>query len=157
MSSPNLEQIVADMRAAGKRVTDQRLAVLAILAESYPRHLDASEIYERTRQTVPKMNLASVYRTLKMMKELNLVDEMAVDDGGRRYGLKRASEQYHLVCSQCDQVIAVTSPLLDRLQQLRQELAQDLPFVVDNVEVHLIGHCEGKGLHCKWSDNGESR
>jgi Fur family ferric uptake transcriptional regulator len=152
MSSPNLDNAIADMRAAGKRMTAQREAVLAILAQEYPRHLDAAQIFERARESVPRMNLASVYRTLKVLKELNLVDETSVDDGGRRYGLKRAGAQYHLVCSQCDQVIAVSSPLLSQLQQLRQELAQELPFVVDNLEVNLIGHCDGGETACKWSD-----
>ena len=152
MSTPNLESTIAELRAAGKRMTAQRQAVLAILAQEYPRHLDAAEVFERARESVPRINLASVYRTLKVLKELNLVDEMAVDDGGRRYGLKPTSEQFHLVCSQCDQVIAVSNPLLEQLQQLRQELARELPFVVDDMEVNLIGHCDGGETSCRWSD-----
>lgn len=152
MSSPSLDSAIADMRAAGKRMTTQREAVLAILTQTYPRHLDAAEIFEQARRSVPKINLASVYRTLKVLKELDLVDEMPMEDGGRRYGLKRAGDQYHLVCRQCDQVIAVSSPLLKELQQLRQELAQELPFVIDDLEVNLIGHCDGGETSCELSD-----
>lgn len=152
MSSPNLDSAIAYMRAAGKRMTAQREAVLAILAQEYPRHLHAAEIFEQARHSVPRINLASVYRTLKVLKELDLVDELSVDDGGRRYGLKRATEQYHLVCSQCDQVIAVSSPALEQLQRLREELARVLPFVVDSLEVNLIGHCDGAEASCQWSD-----
>lgn len=153
MSTPDIDSAIADLRAAGKRMTSQREAVLTVLTEEYPRHLDATEIFEQAQESVPKINLASVYRTLKVLKELDLVDEMAVDDGGRRYGLKPASEQFHLVCSQCDQVISVSNPLLKQLQQLRQELAQELPFVVDDLEVNLIGHCDGDKASCEWSDN----
>ncbi|RME47417.1 MAG: transcriptional repressor [Chloroflexi bacterium] len=152
MSSSTLDGAIAGLRAAGKRMTAQREAVLAILAEAYPRHLDAAEIFEQARRSLPRINLASVYRTLKVLKELGLVDEISVDDGGRRYGLKRATEQqYHLVCSQCDQVIAVSSPVLE---QLREELAKVLPFVVDDLEVNLIGHCDGGETTCKWNASG---
>lgn len=152
MSTPDLDSAIAGLRAAGKRMTPQREAVLSILAHEYPRHLDATEVFERARQSVPKINLASVYRTLKVLKELDLVDELAVEDGGRRYGLKPASEQFHLICSQCDQVIAVSNLLLKQLQQLRQELARELPFIVDDVEVNLIGHCDGGESSCRWSE-----
>lgn len=153
MSSPTLDSAIADMRAAGKRLTTQRETVLAILAREYPRHLEAAEIFEQARHSLPKINLASVYRTLKVLKDLNLVDEMALDDGGRHYGLKSASEQFHLVCSQCDQVISVSDTLLAQLQQLREIVSQELPFVVDDLEVNLIGHCDGGEASCKWSDN----
>lgn len=152
MSAPDIDSAIADLRAAGKRMTSQREAVLAVLTQQYPRHLDATEIFEQAQESVPKINLASVYRTLKVLKELDLVDEMTVDDGGRRYGLKPASDQFHLVCSQCDQVIAISNPLLKQLQQLRQELAQELTFVVDDLEVNLIGHCDGDKTSCEWSD-----
>ena len=152
MSSPNLESAIADLRSAGKRVTTQRETVLTILAQEYPRHLDAAEIFERARISVPRINLASVYRTLKVLKKLDLVDETPVDDGGRRYGLKRASEQYHLVCHECDQVIAVSSPILKELQHLRQELGRELPFVVDGLEVSLVGHCDIGETPCRWND-----
>ncbi len=151
MSISTLDGAIAGLRAAGKRMTAQREAVLAILAEAYPRHLDAAEIFEQARRTLPRINLASVYRTLKVLKELGLVDEISVDDGGRRYGLKRATEQYHLVCSRCDQVIAVSSPVLKQLEQLREELAKALPFVVDDLEVNLIGHCDAGEASCKWN------
>jgi Fe2+ or Zn2+ uptake regulation protein len=75
-----------------------------------------------------------------------------VDDGGRRYGLHRANSEYHLMCSQCDQVIAVSSELSQQLAQLRRELGQVLPFVIDEVEVNLIGHCGGG--ECRWP-NGD--
>lgn len=155
MSSPSLDSAIADMRAAGKRMTVQREAVLAILAQAYPRHLDAAEIFEEAQCSLPKINLASVYRTLKVLKQLDLVDEMAMNGGRRRYGLKRASEQYHLVCSHCDEVIAVSGPLLKQLQQLWEGLAHELPFVVDDLEVNLIGHCDGDVSLCKWSDGDQ--
>lgn len=153
MSSFTLDSAIADLRAAGKRMTAQRGTVLAVLAREYPRHLDAAEIFEEARRSLPRINLASVYRTLKVLKELNLVDEVPVGEGGRRYGLRRATEQYHLVCSQCDQVIAVSSPVLEQLERLRQELARELPFVVDELEVNLFGHCDDAETSCRWSDS----
>jgi Fur family ferric uptake transcriptional regulator len=140
--------MIADLRAAGRRLTPQREAVLAVLAEEYPRHVDAAEIFEQARERVPRLNLASVYRTLKVLKQLDLVDELAVEDGGGRYGLRRADDEYHLMCSQCDQVIAVSSELSQQLAQLRRELGRALPFVIDEVEVNLIGHCDGG--ECRW-------
>ncbi|MFQ5857167.1 MAG: Fur family transcriptional regulator [Anaerolineae bacterium] len=155
MSTLSLDSAIADMRAAGKRMTAQREAVLAILVKEYPRHLEAVEIFGQARHIVPRINLASVYRTLKVLKELDLVDELSVDDGGRRYGLKRASEQYHLVCSHCDEVLAVSGPLVEQLQQLWEELARELPFVIDDLEVNFIGHCDGGEASCSWSDSDQ--
>lgn len=148
MSSAQMQSMIADLRASGRRLTPQREAVLTVLAAEYPRHLDAAEIFEQARESVPRLNLASVYRTLNVLKQLELVDELPVDDGGRRYGLHRTDNEYHLMCSQCDQVIAVSSELSQQLARLRRELGQALPFVIDEVEVNLIGHCdEGE---CRW-------
>jgi Fe2+ or Zn2+ uptake regulation protein len=110
------------LRRKGLRVTPQRLAILQILEES-GEHLDAETLLTRARNHVPKLSLATVYRTLKILKDVGLVSQQGSDAGQVRTSFETTNKKahYHFVCLACGQVIEIPTTLLD---QAAQELAR---------------------------------
>ena len=68
----------------GLRVTNQRTLILEIIRQG-KGHLDADEVYRRARKKQPNLSLSTVYRTLRMLKELGLVQEVHFGEDHHHY------------------------------------------------------------------------
>ncbi len=124
-------------------VTAQRRLLLDLLREA-DGHLDAKDLYRRAIERDRQISLATVYRNLRLFKELGLVGEIRLDDVHCYYEIKRPSEHYHLVCTACGRVIEVESPLVARLVA---EVKHNCGFHAERAVLHFEGHCVdcGKG------------
>ena len=72
------------LRDVGCRMTPQRLALLHILSAA-DNHPSAQQLYEELRQQFPTTSLATVYKTLNVLKDLGEVNEMGFGSGDNRY------------------------------------------------------------------------
>jgi Fur family ferric uptake transcriptional regulator len=125
------------LRAAGKRVTAQRKRVLDVLSKA-KGHLDANEIHELARRLDPRLSLATVYRTLHVLKESGLVRELHLDDTHHHYELDSQNRHSHLVCTVCGQVIEVDSA---SFTEAAQAAGHAYGFEVASAHVELTGVC----------------
>jgi Fur family peroxide stress response transcriptional regulator len=91
---------VQRLRAAGLRVTPQRVAVLEALDAS--SHPTADEVYRRVAARYPQMGLATVYNTLAALARHGQVVAVNMADG-RRYDLRTDPHQ-HIRCRSCGRV-----------------------------------------------------
>ena len=73
------------LREKGLKVTNQRILVLEVLADHRDKHLTAEDIYELVREDYPEIGLATIYRTVQLLLEMQLVDRISLDDGCARY------------------------------------------------------------------------
>lgn len=122
----------------GRRLTSQRRLLLEVLAEC-DDHLDAEGIYERAKDRDPNISLATVYRTLKVLKEVGLVQERMLDRERQKHHYEMAAKaHYHFTCLECGRVIEFESPLIE---QASDELARELDLEVVHRRVHLDGYC----------------
>jgi Fur family ferric uptake transcriptional regulator len=101
------------LRRAGQRATPQRVAVLSAFGES-GIHLTAEEIFQRVEGHIPGMTLSTVYRTLELLRDIQIVTETDLGEGVRQYELIDDEPHHHLICSECGYMIdfddsAVTS------------------------------------------------
>ena len=126
------------LNSAGRRFTRQRALVMGIIRQGRG-HLDADEIFRRAREKEPRLSLSTIYRTLQMMKELNLVDELHFGEDHHHYEEKPAKEHYHLVCLDCGRVIEF-SYLLPRL--LKREVPEARDFDISETEIRIAGYCD---------------
>ena len=85
------------INATGRRMTPQREALLEIIQHS-EGHLDADEIYRQAREKGERISLSTVYRTLDLLKSLDLVDEVHLWDDHHHYETKADQEHCHLLC-----------------------------------------------------------
>jgi Fe2+ or Zn2+ uptake regulation protein len=125
------------LRAAGKRITPQRKLVLDILARS-ESHLDAQEIYEQGRRSDVQLSLATVYRTLSVLKENAVVHELHLDDEHHHYELADREEHSHLVCLGCGKVLEVDSAAF---AEAALEAGSAYGFEIASTQVELTGYC----------------
>lgn len=133
MSSDTTPPIAKLLRAAGKRHTAERELLFDIIAE-HP-HLDASAIYRLAVERNPKIGLATVYRTLRLLAELGLV-EVATLGGDHGHYEVRHDDHVHLVCLACGRIREVPPP-----PELR-ELGARAGFDVREARLELTGYCE---------------
>jgi Fe2+ or Zn2+ uptake regulation protein len=125
------------LNTAGKRITHQRTLIMDIIRQGQG-HLDADEIYRRARQRGSRLSLSTVYRTLQVMKDLDMVAELRFDEAHHHYEVKPAAEHYHLVCRECGRVIEFNYPLSRNLKKAVPE-AKD--FDIEETKVDIIGYC----------------
>jgi len=97
---------------AGLRATRQRLLVLETLSAE-PHDATAQEIYARLRHSGEPVGLATVYRTLSILSERGVVDELAHRPGETCYRLCSEGHHHHLVCVRCHGVAEVEGCELD--------------------------------------------
>lgn len=127
-----------DFAIKDRPVTAQRRLLLDLLREA-DCHLDAKELYRQAIEKDRQISLATVYRNLRLFKELGLVGEIRLDDVHCYYEIKRSAEHYHLVCSACGRVTEFESPLVARLVA---DVERKCGFHADRAVLHLEGYCQ---------------
>jgi Fur family peroxide stress response transcriptional regulator len=130
----NADPIIAD-----RPITAQRRLLLDILKEA-DGHLHVKELYRRAAERDREISLATVYRNLRLFKELGLVRETRLDDLRCYYEINRPSDHYHLVCTACGQVIDFESPLV---ATLIADVERTCGFHAEKAVLHLEGRCSG--------------
>ena len=129
----------------GHAVTAQRRLLLDTIRRA-ERYIDAKEIYRRASRRDEFISLATVYRNLRLFKELGLVDEIRLGESGCYYEIKKSVAHQHLVCKCCGKVVEFNSPMTDKLLG---EVQQSYCFNVTKAELYLEGYCRD----CEKKDN----
>ena len=119
-------------------LTAQRQLLLDILREANG-HLDAKEVYRRAIERDRHISLATVYRNLRLFKQLGLVNEIRLDEVNCYYEIMPSNEHYHLLCTGCGQIIEFESPLI---AEVAADVERNCGFQVDRAVLHLKGVCE---------------
>ena len=109
-----MRQGEGDQGGARGALTKQRDAVLQVIRKS-ENHLTASEIYEAARRRLPSISYATVYNSLKYLKDAGLIHEISFGNGASRYD--RVTERHdHALCTNCGKLVdfdlAVSSDLV---------------------------------------------
>lgn len=84
------------------RMTHQREIILEELRSS-GRHLSADELYERVREIIPRISLATVYRNLEMLSNLGMVAKLEISGRQKRFDYD-VSNHDHIFCVVCHRV-----------------------------------------------------
>jgi len=98
MTRRSAANIADALRAAGLKVTPQRLAIADCLARDHS-HPTAQELYERLRARFPSMSVATVYNTLRALGTLQHCRELEM--GGPSRFDPNVSPHDHAVCDRC--------------------------------------------------------
>jgi Fe2+ or Zn2+ uptake regulation protein len=118
-------------------LTTQRRLLLDILREA-EGHLDAKELFQRAIDKDPRISLATVYRNLRLFKELGLIDERRLDKVHCYYEIKGSTEHYHLMCRGCGQLLEFESSLVSKLVD---EVQHNSDFDIVSAVLYLEGYC----------------
>ena len=127
------------LHSQGMRLTGQRKLILQVL-EDAGGHLDAEAVFERAHKRDERVSLATVYRTLELLKKMGLVDQHYTSREHLRevYEPVGADEHYHFSCIKCGKVIEFQSPMIDRA---RKQLAKELGINILHACACFEGYC----------------
>lgn len=132
-----LNQMIYKLKENQHRITPQRMAVLKILAES-KGHPTVEKIYEQVKKHFLTTSLATVYKSVALIKELGEVLELGFTDGSNRYDGNKPYPHPHLVCIECRTIM---DPSLSALTDVTQELIQETGFRITNHRLDFFGIC----------------
>jgi len=133
----------------GLRSTSQR----RLVSESFFRstgHLSIEDLLATVRSEDSKIGYATVYRTLKLLKDCGLAYERHFGDGVSRYEVALEDEHHdHLICLDCGKIVEFEN---DEIERLQDELAKKNGFQLKRHvhELYAIGRRDEGGacLHC---------
>jgi Fur family ferric uptake transcriptional regulator len=124
--STRLEQLCT---AKGLKMTDQRRVISRVLSEATD-HPDVEQVYRRATEIDPKISIATVYRTVRLLEEANVIERLDFGDGRARFEENREEHHHHLIDLQTGQVIEFMNA---EIEVLKERVARELGY-------ELIGH-----------------
>ena len=133
----NLEQKCIDK---GLRLTDQRKVIVKLLEETIMDtkfHPDVDEIHKRAVAIDKKISIATVYRTVKLLEEADIIDRHEFKEGKSRYEAVTETHHDHLIDINSGEIIEFVD---DEIEKLKKKIANKLGF-------ELIDH--RLELYCK--------
>jgi len=126
-----LEQRCAE---AGLKMTGQRKAILKVLDDSED-HPSVEDVYERAKKIDDSISIATVYRTLSLLDELDLVIRHEFQEGYSRYELNW-DHHHHLIDLETGKVIEFQN---DELERLKIKIANNLGYDLVDHRLELYG------------------
>jgi Fur family ferric uptake transcriptional regulator len=126
------------LQEKGHRLTPQRMLIIEALHNA-DKHISAEEIYEQLHSRYPYANISTVYRTLELLKKLDLVTETDFGEGRVRYHVAEKGHHHHLVCHSCGKVIHLKE---SALYPLRDALLQEYNFDANLRHLAISGECK---------------
>ena len=134
-----LEKLCADR---GLKMTDQRRVISRVLSEAHD-HPDVEEIYRRASGIDPKISIATVYRTIRLYEDANIIEKRDFGDGRARYEENREEHHHHLIDVNTGDVIEFKN---DELEKIKARIAQELGYdlIGDRLELYGVKHVKGE-------------
>jgi len=123
----------------GLKATAQREDIAQVFF-SITRHISVEELYGEVRQVNPRVGYATVYRTLKLLKECGLAEERHFADGQARFENVEAEHHHdHLICERCGQIVEFVQP---RIEKLQEEVARRHGYLATTHKMEIYGICK---------------
>jgi Fur family ferric uptake transcriptional regulator len=126
MNPKTTNPIAESLRNSGHRPTQKRSLILDLLKKG-PGHPDAGALFLKAREIDPKISLATVYRTLALLKRTGIVEEHRLGESHGHFEPVSKTAHVHFTCSVCGRVIEFSHPLIDRLKnEMKRKMSVDL-------------------------------
>lgn len=139
----NSEEVIDELRKIvkqkGLKYTEQREIVLNILLHA-DDHLTAEEVYNLIKTKKPDSNIgiATVYRALGFLEEVNLITSITFGLDGKKYESNTKEHHDHLICTSCGKIIEF---LDEEIEKRQDKIAKKNKFVVSSHSMQLYGTC----------------
>ena len=118
--------------------TKQRQTVIEVFLESQ-NHVDAEGLLDNIKSKGFNIGLATVYRTLNLLREAGIVEQRSFADGRTLFEISHPDEHHdHLVCLKCGKVVEFENEQIERLQE---EIAEHHGFTLTSHRLDLFGRC----------------
>ena len=126
--------VTVDIKDLG--LTKQREVVLKVIRDE-PEHLTANEVFDKAKQLLPGISFATVYNSLRYLKELGHIAEISFGNGASRFD-SMTSRHDHAICTKCGKLVDMELDLPAELVSLAAEYSR---FKPESLELTLRGLC----------------
>ncbi|MEZ5668429.1 MAG: Fur family transcriptional regulator [Alphaproteobacteria bacterium] len=130
--SDRIERLAA---AKGLKMTEQRRVIARVLSESED-HPDVAMVHQRATAIDPRISMATVYRTVRLFEEANLLDKHDFGDGRSRYEEASDDHHDHLIDVESGEVIEFRDETIETLQR---KIADKLGYELVDHRLELFG------------------
>ena len=127
----------ARLKERGLKSTGQRDDIARVFF-GIGRHISAEELYAEVKKVSPHVGYATIYRTLRLLRECNLLQERHFDDGQARYEAVDEHHHDHFICERCGKIIEFENDSIERLQEA---VARQLGAQLRRHKMELYGVC----------------
>ena len=131
------EDILNKLRQRNCRITPQRIAILKAFLNTNS-HPGVEQVYERVKADFPTTSLATVYKTVNLLKEIDEILEISFSDRGNRYDGNKPYPHPHLICTRCESII---DPEVSLLKEMTAEVTRATGYKITSHQVELFGIC----------------
>ena len=131
------EELINLFRDKGFKVTVQRLAICKYVLTSED-HPSADQIYQALKIDYPTISLGTIYKTLHLMKDLNLIQELGFKDGSIRYDPDMALH-INMVCSKCGKIHDYKA---EKVEKLWSAILSDLEIKPKGQRIDIYYECD---------------
>jgi Fur family peroxide stress response transcriptional regulator len=136
-SEIRLKQMVERLKENDHRITPQRYAVLRVLSRSVD-HPSAETIFGRLAPEYPTMSLATVYKTIHLLKKKGEVLELEFSELGNRYDGNKPYPHPHVICTGCG---AIVDPSMLDLDEITSKMMVETGFNITSHRLDFYGLC----------------
>jgi Fur family transcriptional regulator, zinc uptake regulator len=135
----NAEQIIQLMSEQGLRITEQR-RTLAELFAGTEGYLTPKDVYEHMAQRYSGLSFDTVYRNLRILHEMNVLEQFVFEDGIKfRAHCQEAHHHHHVICLQCGGTVPFIFCPMEGISGIPQG------FKVVRHKFEVYGYCEACG------------
>lgn len=126
--------ITVDIKELG--LTKQREVVLQVIREEL-EHLTANEVFDKAKQILPSISFATVYNSLRYLKDSGLIAEISFGNGASRFD-SMTSRHDHAICTKCGKLVDME---LELPAEIVNQAAEFSKFKPESLELTLRGLC----------------
>lgn len=134
-----VEEVLQRMKEMGCKLTPQRRMLIDVLLSAADGEQTADDIYQQIRATYPDMGLDTVYRNLRLLAKMSIVDEVKLPGKQAHYSLNRQAHQHGLVCLECGKEVPLRHCPIKELESIART---EHGFVISSHHIELFGYCE---------------
>lgn len=136
--SSRLEIFRQWIKEQGLKATSQREDIAQVFF-STNRHISVEELYNEVRQINPRVGYATVYRTMKLVKECGLAAERHFADGQARFeNIEEERHHDHIICERCGRILEFVHP---QIEQLQEHVSKQFDFLATTHKMEIYGIC----------------
>jgi len=140
----NSEDVIDELRKIvkqkGLKYTEQREIVLNILIHA-DGHLTAEEVYNliKTKRPDSNIGIATVYRALGFLEEVNLLTSITFGSDGKKYESNTKEHHDHLICTSCGKIVEFMD---EEIEKRQDRIAKKNKFKITSHSMQLYGICD---------------
>lgn len=138
----NMDDLKKKFHERQYKLTPQRQIILQVFLDHQNEHLCAEDVHMIVRRQSSEIGLATVYRTLEVLSDLDVLQKMDFGDGRSRYEINEADtphQHHHLICLSCGKVKEFEDDLLETLETV---ISRNSNFKIVDHQVKFYGYCQ---------------